>query len=1005
MTNLFKDNPVINSAYAPASRHFVLDKHGQPTGELKPGRRQSLHVIPIANPKKVRKDQVELALEEETTLNPLVNEIRAAVDSWRSLPNVKDWGVTYETQRLLIHWRDMMRDQQLFFCQIEAIETAIWLTEVAPSRAPGILDKIRAENNLANPGLFRIALKMATGTGKTMVMAMLIVWQSVNFARHKEGAPPGRPPKFSDGFLVITPGITIRDRLRVLLPSEPDNYYETRSLVPPDLLPDVKKAAIVIRNFHAFQLKKEMEISPLGQALLAGRRGEKPGLETPGQMLRRVCPELLSKKSVVVLNDEAHHCYRERPGAEDDGGLTAEEREEINRDKENARIWISGIEHLAGLVNLRATYDLSATPFFLRGSGFPANQLFGWVVSDFSLMDAIECGIVKVPRVPVADDAIRGREPVFRRLWDHIREEMPRKGRSKQKLDPRKPKLPADLESALNALYKHYEATDQAWKQAGKPMPPVFIVVCNNTASSKLVHDWLAGYEVTDGENSRLVPGALGLFSNVDENGRWKRRPSSLLIDSAQLESGEALSADFKKAAAQEIEEFKREYAARVGHAEAEKISDEEILREVMNTVGRPGKLGETIRCVVSVSMLTEGWDVNTVTHILGARAFGTQLLCEQVVGRGLRRSSYQANDDGHFTPEYAEVLGIPFSFAASHTNAVTPPDIEPTHIRAVEGREAQEIRFPRVIGYRQLLPPGRLVARFDDNARLIITPDDVATRADLEPIVGEGTKISLDYLRQMREREILFKLAGHVLEMKFAAEDGSPQPYLFPQVLRITQEWLADYFQVRGNVPPAVVIWRHFADQAAERIHRAVQVEGQPESGHLQAILNSYNAEGSSRHVRFMTRKTSLWETAPDKCQINYVVGDSDWELSFAQTLEDMPEVLAYVKNQGLDFHIPYTHGGHDRRYEPDFILRWDRGAAREPLNLVVEIKGARDNQDAAKAQTAENTWVPAVNNAGRFGLWMFIELTEPYDAARALRDTVAKKLAEWDAIKGAAE
>ena len=304
--------------------------------------------------------------------------------------------------------------------------------------------------------------------------------------------------------------------------------------------------------------------------------------------------------------------------------------------------------------------------------------------------------------------------PIFRNLWAHIRPKMPKKGRAKSGyLDPLK--LPVELQTAMEALYGHYERTDALWQEEGVAPPPCFIVVCNNTATSKLVYDYISGFlrENDDGSKT-LENGRLALFRNFDEHGNPIARPPTLLIDSEQLESGEALDADFRKMAADEIERFRRERVQRTGqqHA-AESITEQELLQEVMNTVGKPDQLGANIRCVVSVSMLTEGWDANTVTHVLGVRAFGTQLLCEQVIGRSLRRQSYDLNEENLFNVEYADVLGIPFDFTAKPVVVKPQPPRETVQVRAVSPeRDHLEIRFPRVEGYRIELPEEQLTAR-----------------------------------------------------------------------------------------------------------------------------------------------------------------------------------------------------------------------------------------------------------------------------------------------------
>ena len=467
------------------------------------------------------------------------------------------------------------------------------------------------------------------------------------------------------------------------------------------MLPDLEKAKIVITNYHAFKLRERMEMSKGGRSLLQGRGESIATLETEGQMLQRVMPELMGLKSILVLNDEAHHCYREKPGEAEEETLKGDDRKEAEKNTEAARLWISGLENVGEKLGINRVIDLSATPFFLRGSGYAEGTLFPWTMCDFSLMDAIECGIVKLPRVPVADNIPGGEMPKFRNLWENIREDMPKKGRSKAShLDPLS--LPVQLQTALVALYGHYHKVFEGMQKAGIAVPPCFIVVCNNTSTSKLVYDYISGFHRENENGSTTFEnGRLELFRNFEDDGTQLPRPHTLLIDSEQLESGEALDRNFRQMAADEIERFRREIVQRTGDLrQAEKITDQDLLREVMNTVGKEGRLGDSIRCVVSVSMLTEGWDANTVSHVLGVRAFGTQLLCEQVVGRALRRQSYDLNQKGRFNVEYADVLGIPFDFTAKPVVAPPKPPRPTVHVHAVRPeRDSLEIRFPRVAG------------------------------------------------------------------------------------------------------------------------------------------------------------------------------------------------------------------------------------------------------------------------------------------------------------------
>lgn len=973
----FYERPILNSPYLPPGLHHPLDDHGQPLeGEPLRGRRPSCFIVPVpATRRGATGAQATLDLDTYDD-NALVNEIRGHLQSWRTLRNATDWGVTAATQRLLEHWRhhDFVGPRP-FFCQIEAVETIIWLTEVAPKRSATkkLLDQLAGANAEANPNLFRLAMKMATGTGKTTVIAMLIAWQTINAVR-KSGKD------FSRAFLIVTPGITIKDRLRVLLPSESENYYETREIVPPEMLPEVRRAEIVITNYHAFQHRETLQISKVGRGLLQGNAREPVRtIETDAEMLERACGKLLNYDRVNVINDEAHHCYRHKVEGDDEGKLTGDDKKEAAENEEAARLWINGIEALDRKLSkgVRAVYDLSATPFFLRGSGYREGTLFPWVVSDFSLMDAIESGIVKLPRVPVSDNLPQFDVVIYRDLWKFIGKVLPKSAARANKLSPFD--LPNLLKTALNTLYSHYEGEYERWERAGIGVPPVFIVVCQNTAISKLVFEWIAGFEHEDAEGERVGfhPGHLALFRNYDEHGRRFPRPRTLLIDSRQIESGNALDKGFREAAAEEIEQFKRDQATREGAASVEKDVDESaLLREVMNTVGRPGRLGEQIRCVVSVSMLTEGWDANTVTHILGVRAFGTQLLCEQVVGRGLRRQSYELNEEGLFDVEYADIMGIPFDFASSPQNVVPTKPKPVTRVHAIKERSDLEIVFPRVSGYRRELPSESLRAEFTDDSKLEITPADIGpTSVVMEGIVGAGVTIKPEVLERLRPSEISFNLAKYLLYANFRDNDGFPKQHLFPQIQRLARRWLDEGYLVTKGVPIGAVLYEDQLARAAQKIDIACM---RGSEGRLLAVLDPYNPKGSTRFVNFITSK-SCWETGkrPPKCQISHVVRDSSWEEQLAATLEGHPRVLAYAKNQGMGFEIPYLDAGITRRYVPDFLVRLDAGRG-EPLNLVLEVKGLRDESDKAKAETTRDLWVPGVNAHGGFGRWGFAEFRD---------------------------
>lgn len=985
------DNPILNSPFREPTRHFtVVD--GQVSGTIEDGRRPSEFFVPVAAPKK---KSPQLALQFGAGVrqqpNEIVNEIRFAVGRWRAQGYPHTTSVTRE---LLANWQAEDRERRLFFCQIEAAETAIYLTEAAEKSADTkALNVIRGENARLNDQLPRMAFKMATGSGKTVVMGMLIAWQALN----KLAYPFDK--RFSSRFLIVTPGITIRDRLRVLLPNDPQAFYRTMDLVAPEQLDRLQAATIEITNYHAFIRRDKLEAASLTKKVLAGPEGDTEAFkETPQEMVRRVASAFGSAKDIVVLNDEAHHCYSSAPPEQaEEGSLTADERSEARQNEEEARVWFEGLRALRDKLGIRAIYDVSATPFFLKGSGFAEGTLFPWVVSDFGLMDAIESGIVKVPRVPVSDDSMVGELPKYRDLWAHVRDALPRKGLRDVALEQAPDRtLPKELEGALQSLYADYERSYAEWSTAGMGRPPVFIVVCSNTSVSKLVYDWIAGFDrpianaqaLVDGAEA-VVPGNLRLFSNV-EGDRWKQRPVTLLIDSMQLDRGDALDPAFKKAAAREIDEFKREYLARYPGRSADDIDDETILREVLNTVGRPDHLGADIRCVVSVSMLTEGWDANTVTHILGIRAFGTQLLCEQVVGRALRRASYDANPDGMFDPEYAEVLGVPFTFLATTGKGKTRATKPVLTVRSLPERSRLRIGFPRVIGYRFQMPTETLTARFDERSVLALSTRDVPTQVELDPIVGELNLLRLP-LEEQRLNTVVFTIAKRTLDTYFRDAEDADKPWLFPQLVAISRRWLDDCVipYLGDGAYPQLLMLAEWSHAAAEKIHRAI-TNGTAGEQRLLPILRPYDSIGSTDDVYFETTKT-CYDT--QKSHVNRVAQDSGWEAELAAKLESMPEVISYVKNQGLNLKIPYAFEGRSANYVPDFLIQLRDAASTgddDLLTLLLEVSGEAKKEKQAKVDTARDLWVPAVNNWGGLGRWAFLEVTQMEDAAELIRGKV---------------
>jgi type III restriction enzyme len=989
------ENPILNSPYEPPARHFVLGPNG-PTGEVRTGRRPSESSIPVPVARKGATaagggEQQGFDFDvtgERLEANSLINDVRARVERWRAS---RYPGVTPVSRKLLVHWADPSREDRVLFCQREAAETAIYLAEVAGRRGePDFRARIDEPNSEQNDGLPRVGLKMATGTGKTVVMAMLIAWQVAN----KAFSP--RDSRFTNRFLVVTPGITIRDRLRVLLPADEQNYYDLRGLVPIDLRSTLDEAAIVIMNYHGFLPRTAKEVQGVSantrKLLRAGRPGgaeaPDPFVETEAQVVDRVLRDLggRGRGEIMVLNDEAHHCYQDKPLGE---AIDAEAKER----NEGARVWFRGLRAVQKRVGVKAVYDLSATPFYLGGSGYQEGFIFPWVVSDFSLMDAIESGIVKVPRIPVDDDVKITDQPVYLWLWDHVGQELPKRASRRKAESDAEWVPPTALQGALESLYRSYEKRFRHWQRhlepLGKP-PPVFIVVCPNTVVSKLVFDWIGGQDVELPDGSAVLrPGNLPLLSNVLD-GRWVERAPTILIDSAQLESGEVLKDDFKKAAAHEIDVFKREYRHRNPGADVDKLTDEDLLREVMNTVGKKGRLGEQVRCVVSVSMLTEGWDANTVTHILGIRRFGSQLLCEQVVGRGLRRRSYEPNPDGLFEPEYAEVYGVPFRFIPSDRHVPAPPPTRPAVlVHALEDRWDLRFEFPKVDGYRVEVPDEQVVFDHDKTSSMHIDQDLLALWTEAAGVLGEHEEVDLDEVRQARRQRVAFAVASQVLRRYFAGHDGALKPWLFPALLDVTRGWLDHKVTLAPGTPVGVLLFAQPKAKAAEAVYDAfVRYAGGRDR--LLPLYRRFDGQGSTDDVSFTTRKVVIDAT---KSHVSHVTLDgpkgNSWEERVAGLLERDARVAAYVKNDHLDFDIPYVHAGQSHRYIPDFLVR----LADEPgddlaRTLIVEVSGSQKSPGptAAKANTARNQWCTAVNNDGKFGRWGYVEIGSMLNAEELL-------------------
>lgn len=1010
------DNPILNSPYHEPVLHYNTNSEGAlDYKDIRNGRRifkTELAVLPTRQ--SGQKEIFEWNDNAEDYTSHIINLCRKEVELWRKENYVNTTRITKE---LLTFWftnPERHAVKKLFFAQQEAVETAIWLNEVAEKSNVGnhILGLLRdAQISVsadAADQLPRIAFKMATGSGKTVVMACLICYHYFNRQEYRNDT------RFADYFLIVAPGVTIKSRLGVLFvdtknknPNDIEDYYRVRGLIPSHMEHRLQNlnARLVITNYHTFEPKtlQGNKKSPFdGKVDLYGKKIDTGNKEDFGQVIKRTLGKFKTGSRILILNDEAHHCYLPKSKTKTTDNEEADENA-------RAAVWFTGLKEIAKKFKLQAVYDLSATPYYLTGSGYTPYSLFPWVVSDFGLIEAIESGLVKIPFLPESDNTQELTMPVLRNLYEHVKEELPKKGQRTQKKDAASegtkfvelpPKLPSLVKGALDQFYNHYVEYFNGIRKMKEERanifsaPPVFIVVCNNTGVSKEVYKYIAGYEYVDGDGTiQVVQGAKDLFSNYDPaTNKPLKRPPTLLIDSDALENGEQINDDFKKIFSSEIEEFKRDYARLHGQGSIEKISDAEILREVVNTVGQQGKLGAHIRCVVSVSMLTEGWDANTVTHIMGLRAFGSQLLCEQVAGRALRRMNYylQGYDkDGNptddkrkvviekFPPEYAHIIGVPFKLFKGGKTETPPPPIDLTHIAPIDERQAaMEITFPNVVGYRIENQEGEIQYDLSTIENYEIDGSKFPTETILaSPISPNQERLEVKGVLEKRDQELIFLITKELIKYHFSDDEGNPRFQIFGKLKNIVDEWYHTKVHLL-NIPDQRykrLLYFEDAKKIVDHIARGINTQHNTIE-HIRPVFNYYNKFGSTKYVNGNTVK-DVYATA--KSHINFVVMDSDWEGICAKTLEEMDNVLCYVKNQFLGFAIPYTKDGIDRLYFTDFIARvvTSDGTIK---NLMIEISGMSKDK-AEKKWYVENRWLPAVNalkDKYEYNEWHFIEI-----------------------------
>lgn len=922
------DRLIINSPYEEPKHHWRYDRETQ-LFDLVEGRRPAGYVV--ASPDSRGFDDPGIFVEI-----PLVNQIRPRVKRWRKAGYP---GVTSITKRLLEHWSDPENydRRRFFFCQLEAIETLIWLTEAAPSEHTGIVIP-------SDGGEFiRQCCKMATGSGKTIVMAMVIAWQVLN----KVASP--QDGRFSKNVLVIAPGLTVKKRLEVLCLAAEGNYYEAFDIVPSALLDKLRQGKVLVRNWHALAWDSEEQIKKRKSV-------DKRGVKSDEAYTREVLGEMATANNILVINDEAHHAWRVNWEAE---GKYLRQRD-LKDSAAEATVWIGGLDRLHRSRGILKCYDFSATPFTPSGKKSTEESLFGWIVSDFGLNDAIESGLVKTPRVVVRDDAVPDAKTYKSRLY-HIYNDPEVKDNLNRPAEPTEP-LPDLVLNAYYLLGYDWREAWKVWQAAGQKTPPVMITVCNRTETAARVKHAFDSKRIHIDELCDLQR-ILHIDSKVLAEAEAKEEPvfAEASIDESQDENGEESSS-------QEPKLTKAEQAER--------------LRQIVDTVGKIGQPGEKIQKVISVGMLSEGWDTKTVTHIMGLRAFTSQLLCEQVVGRGLRRTSYEVNPQtGLFDPEYVNIFGVPFTFLPheSTESGPPPPPTPKTLVQVDTSKAAYEIKWPNVVRIERLLQP-KLTIDWSNVKTLELDASQTAQLAELAPII-EGKpditnikRIELEKLAmQFRTQRIIFETARDVFDQMRDTWHGSRE-VLLAQLINIVEKFICSN---KIHITPKLF----FQDELRRRLIITLNM-----SRVVQHVLEAVRQENTERlipifdqeHPIRSTGEMRSWYTGKpcartNKSHINVCVYDSTWEASDAFILDNSEVVAAWVKNDHIGFEIVYLYKGVVCKYRPDFLVRLLNGDI-----LILETKGEEDEQDKVKHRYLDE-WVKAINAHGGFGNWNWAVVRHP--------------------------
>jgi type III restriction enzyme len=916
------DRLIINSPYEEPQYYWKYDPRTR-TFDLAEGRRPAGYVI--ATERSQAYDDPGIFVEI-----PLVNQIRPRIKAWREAGYP---GVTGITKRLLDYWYDAeeFESRRLFFCQLEAMETLIWLTEASAADKTGI--------EIPNDGgLFqRLCSKMATGSGKTIVMAMLIAWQVTN----KVTNPQDR--RFSKNVFVVAPGLTVKNRLSVLIPSSEGNYYDLFKIVPASLQDKMRQGRVLVENWHTLSWESEEQIKKR-------RSVDKRGMKSDEAYCREVLGEMSNSRNILVINDEAHHAWRVNVTAE---GKYYRERD-LKDSADEATVWIGGLDRIHKARNILCCYDFSATPFYPSGKKNSEETLFGWIVSDFGLNDAIESGLVKTPRVVIRDDVHPDVKTYKSKLY-HIYNDDDVKADLNRSAKPDDP-LPDLVLNAYYLLGYDWRETLNAWQASNQPVPPVMITVCNRTETAARVKhsfDFRKVHIDELCETSKI----LHIDSNVLKLAESQNVVTIMGNSDADSEDSDD-SQDVPKLSKKEQAELLRRQVDTVGHLDK-------------NGNLLPGSL---IQNVISVGMLSEGWDAKTVTHIMGLRAFSSQLLCEQVVGRGLRRTTYDVNQEtGLFEPEYVNIFGVPFTFLPHEggEGGPPPPPKPKTMIMPLDDKAEFCISWPNIVRIDRAFKP-ELSLDWDKVQPLVLDAFSVRQIAELAPILDGKpdltmiTEIDLEKLSsEFRTQRIVFEIARDNFHLMASDWKGNKE-YLLAQLVRLVEQFIASD---RIEIDPPVFNFGELRRRLVITLNMSKVIQ------HIGDAIRYSNTEyyepvfDSERPI-LSTAEMPIWYTSKEcevarKSHINLVVLDSTWEATEAFHLDHDPEVDAWVKNDHLNFEILYIFNGTIKKYRPDYIVRMKTGEMG-----IIETKGKETEQDRVKKRFLQE-WIDAVNQHGGFGKW----------------------------------